>query len=60
MSTRYVQRLEGTVSAAQQRLDATPPLTVAELEVSKGAMLDLAAALQGCSADELLASTSAT
>ena len=48
-----MQRLEDAVSAAQQRLDATPPLTTAELEVSKGAMLDLAAALQGCSAAEL-------
>ena len=54
MSVQYMQQLEGAVSAARQRLDATPPLTVAELQVSKGAMLDLAAALQGCSADELL------
>eukprot|EP01052_Picozoa_sp_SAG31_P049294 SAG31_NODE_10722_length_1105_cov_5.839960_2_plen_108_part_00 len=54
MSTSYVQRVNAAVSTARQRLGPSLPLTPEQLEMSKAAMLELAAALQGISVDQLL------
>ena len=54
MSTSYVQRVNAAASTARQRLGQGLPLASEELEMSKRAMLELAAALQGISVDQLL------
>ena len=49
-----MQRVNAAVSTARQRLGPSLPLTPEQLEMSKAAMLELAAALQGISVDQLL------